>query len=255
MDHNRKRLLIDLGNSQLKWAWQPSDQASGALSHSQRAAHQDGHCAALIAAVAVTGVEQVWLSSVAGQSAERLAADLRKITAAPLFRAHSPAAMDGIVNAYAQPQRLGVDRFLALLGARARYPAQALLVVDAGTALTIDLLAADGSHQGGSIAPGLALMRRSLGRGTASLGEAVEPPTLAVDDLGRNTEQAIESGILAAARGAIELRRRQFVAMAPKLLLTGGDAQRLAVDLADAVLLPDLVLEGLARYADCLTEG
>lgn len=256
MDHHATRLLIDLGNSQLKWATQqPRAGAAIGLSCGGRAPHQDGHCAALLAAIGDQSFNQVWLSSVAGAGAERLAADLRTITTAPLIRAQSPALMDGIRNAYAQPQRLGVDRFLALLSGRARYPAQALLVVDAGTALTIDVLAADGTHLGGSIAPGLALMRQSLGRGTASLGEAVEPPRLALDQLGRDTAMAIESGILAAACGAIALRREQYAAMHARLLLTGGDAPRLADALAGAELLPDLVLEGLARYADCLDEG
>ncbi len=256
MDHHASRLLIDLGNSQLKWATQqPRAGAAISLSRAGRAPHQDGHCAALLAAIGGQAFDEVWLSSVAGAGAERLAVDLSTVTSAPLFRAHSPAAMDGIRNAYAQPRRLGVDRFLALLGGRVRYPARALLVVDAGTALTIDVLAADGTHLGGSIAPGLALMRQSLGRGTASLGEAIAPPSLALNQLGSDTALAIESGILAAACGAIALRREQYAAMDARLLLTGGDAPQLADALTGAELLPDLVLEGLARYADCFVEG
>ena len=245
------RLLIDLGNSRLKWAL----ESPKGLDRCDSAAHEGGVCSALLSVVDATAPQSIWLSSVAGPAGDRLAAQLSQRSGAPIHRARSVALIDGIRNAYAEPEKLGVDRFLTLLGARQRFPNQALLIVDAGTALTVDLLDRDGRHLGGSIAPGLMLMRRSLGRGTASLGASDQPPPVALTSWGRDTVSAIEGGILAAAHGAIALRLSQAAALDPRLLLTGGDAALLAQDFADAAHLPQLVLEGLQRYAELTESG
>ncbi len=244
------RLLIDLGNTRAKWAWQA--HAAAPLEGPQNAAHDGGRCQRLLDAIGRASVDQIWLSSVAGDAANRLQDAIRKICLAKFVRALSPTQLGGVRNAYAEPERLGVDRFLAMLGARSRYPSEALLVVDAGTALTIDLLAADGQHRGGSIAPGLRLMRHCLGSGTATLGTRTLPPTVAIEQLGATTANAIECGILGAACGAVALRMDQHSTLRPRLLITGGDAPALVACFSKAQELPLLVLEGLARYAGCL---
>jgi len=245
------RLLIDLGNTRVKWAWQAVPD--GSLVDAQGANHDVGRCAQLLTAVAEHEPADIWLSSVAGAAADSLQSAIQAACSATTTRAISPAQLGGIRNAYSQPERLGVDRFLVLLAAARRYPAQALLVVDAGTALTIDALDAHGQHLGGSIAPGLGLMRHSLGRGTATLGASADPPRVTLDQLGADTEGAIECGILSAAHGAIALRLQQLRPRQPRLLFTGGDAVALARDFAHAEQFPLLVLEGLSHYADLMT--
>lgn len=151
--------------------------------------------------------------------------------------------------AYADPSRLGVDRFLALLAASQQ--AQLQLLVGAGTALTIDALGADGRHLGGLIVPGVRLMRDAMT--TAAPGVEWHAGAFC-SDFASDTASALESGIWCALAGAVE-RSAQRLAMqagaAPVLLLHGGDAAMLAAQLAiparrDALL----VMRGLAAYLD-----
>lgn len=176
----------------------------------------------------------------------------------------SQAQAFGVINAYQQPEKLGVDRWLSLIAVWQQYHIPAC-IVDCGTAITVDLIAADGKHQGGLICPGLTLMKESLGQGTealpiseinyavgriSSLPIATLPPFLAVG-LADFTEAAIYNGTLMAAIGLIE----HVLAKQPeniRLILTGGDAELIAEHLAVASIVdPDLVLRGLL----CVLEG
>lgn len=166
--------------------------------------------------------------------------------------------MAGLYSGYRDAAQLGVDRFLALLGARCRWPDQDCLIIDAGTALTIDLLRSDGQHQGGCILPGLALMRSALAAGTERLGADIDA-TLGRElresgALADHTGLAIELGIGHAALGAIERLRCAYPGA--QMLLCGGDAPLFAEALAlPDSLHPTLVLEGLACYANCTGTG
>ncbi|NCA69732.1 MAG: type III pantothenate kinase [Sphingobacteriia bacterium] len=151
--------------------------------------------------------------------------------------------------AYADPTRLGVDRWLALVAAH-RSIDTAVLIVDAGTAVTFDLLLADGRHLGGLILPGVEMMRTSLLAGTQIPRIDAEPTDEAwATDTGR----AVAAGSL---QGIAALTSRLFDRLAveagatPRLVLTGGDAERLipAMD-RPFDLIPDLVLRGLAEVA------
>ena len=156
------------------------------------------------------------------------------------WAASQPAAL-GVTNGYHEPARLGVDRWLALLGAWRRSPSAAC-VVDCGSAVTVDILDAQGRHLGGWIAPGLQMMRAALQRDTAlplAQGPAQAEP-------GHDTNAAIVGGTLLAAVGLVEQAMRYAPASA-RLLLTGGDAGEIAQHLGRPYeLCPDLVLEGLA---------
>lgn len=251
-------LLLDLGNSRIKWAWLDRSGLSGLSS----AEHSEAGLAGLLSALTQrTGSQpqaptKVWLASVVDERASAISSHLANL-GCQVRRAHSRTRLGALRNGYVDPSQLGVDRFLALLGACSARPGLACLVVDAGTAVTIDQLAADGSHQGGWILPGLALMRRSLATGTERLGAALQASdpasahTLATIGMGRDTRSAIESGILAATVGAIEWQRARLGAERPvPLLLCGGDAAQLAVHLRQPLqLIPELVLLGLAQYA------
>ena len=139
---------------------------------------------------------------------------------------------------------------LGLVAAHAEVPGP-VVVAGCGTALTIDALAADGEHIGGLIAPSPALMRSALTAGTARLGDLREG---SVVDFAADTAAAVESGVWLAAVALVERFHARAAARwgsPPALLLTGGGADRLAALIA----LPhradrDLVLRGLARYAD-----
>jgi len=159
----------------------------------------------------------------------------------------SQAQAFGVTNAYRQPEKLGVDRWLSLVAVWQQYQAPAC-IVDCGTAITVDLINADGRHQGGLISPGLTLMKESLGQGTAALPYSETKHEFA---LANYTEAAIYSGTLIAAIGLIEhVLAKQVSGM--KLILTGGDAELIAGQLnAVSTVDPDLVLRGLL----CVLEG
>ena len=149
--------------------------------------------------------------------------------------------------AYAQPQRLGVDRFLALLAAHARGDGAAL-VCGVGTALTLDLIDAEGRHRGGRIAPSPALMREALHARAAQLPLAGGDYRPFADD----TADALASGCEGAALALIERSldaARDELGVAPRLLLHGGGSDALRARLENATHVPALVLEGLASWA------
>ncbi len=238
--------LLDLGNTRLKLAsWD-----DGHLGEVQALAHEnsdfrDGLQAWL---TLLRPGDRCWLASVAGPEITTLVASALADHGCPARRVRTRAYCAGVSIAYGEPQRLGVDRFLALLAAHARGPGPWLLV-SAGSALTVDLLDSEGRHHGGLIAPSPAHMRSAL---------AARFPALAyaggvVCDFGTDTADALAGGSLAAAAGLVERSYRRATALlgtAPRLLLAGGDGERLAecLDVASEPA-PALVLEGLAVYA------
>jgi len=147
-----------------------------------------------------------------------------------------------------EPERVGADRLLAALAAYRR-KRSACLVVDCGTAITVNAVRAGGVFVGGAIFPGLAMMARALARGTALLPAAAVPER--APPVGKNTEQAIAAGILHGAAGAVAnliIVASEVVGSDAAVFLTGGDAARLAEFLPPDCrdVMPDLVLEGLA---------
>lgn len=247
-------LLIDAGNTSLKWG-----ELDGAtLRAVGRAFHagQDMREVATQAWGELPAPERVIVGNVAG---ERFARSLRgwmKRTwrLVPEFLVPGACAA-GVTNGYKQPDRLGVDRWAALVAAR-RHTQGPACVIDCGTAITIDVLAADGVHLGGLIVPGLTLMRRSLTDGASDIvvdGEAALIEEGQARLLGNDTATAVAGGGLYAAVALID---RVLVDMRAEAgndvaaLLTGGDAPTVLPLLAGAVChRPDLVLEGLGILA------
>jgi type III pantothenate kinase len=239
-----RRWLLDLGNTRLKFA--PSDATGDA-------AALDTHDAALptqlVACLgpARTG-DEAWLASVApADVAATVAAALRDAGYA-VHRARSQARRGRLQVAYGDPSRLGVDRFLALLAASERDDGPWLLV-SAGSALTVDLLQADGVHVGGLIAP----MPDTMGEALASRFPALDVPRGEVVDFATDTGDAIASGCARAAVGLVEhawRRARARLGVEPMVLLGGGAAGLLADVAAPRMQrAPTLVLDGLAAYA------
>ncbi len=236
-------LALDIGNTRLKWGWHADGRwrATGALPVEE--------LDALPTRLAGEGApDTLIISNVAGEAiAARLAVLLAPLGVAPVW-AQAWEHQCGVRNGYREPARLGSDRWAALIAARARHPGPCL-VVNAGTAVTVDALDADGLFLGGLILPGLRPMRKALSAGTAALpdqpGEVRDFPT--------DTADAIATGLLAALAGAV-LRQHGLLAArcgaAPHLLISGGDGARLAAALPLPVEWVDnLVLEGLVRIA------
>jgi type III pantothenate kinase len=242
------RWLFDLGNSRLKCAQMRQDGSLGeviALDH-------DGSdfVAALETALPSRGelaATSACLASVASPALTAAVVDALTMRFTCISLARTQPAMAGVRIAYAAPERMGVDRFLALLAAHARAP-RAWLVVGVGTAVTIDLLTADGQHRGGRIGPSPRLMRDALHRAAVQLpasgGDYVEFAT--------DTADALASGCEGAAAGLIERSLQQARAQLgepPALLLHGGGASALQPLLPESVMASALVLEGLAQWA------
>ena len=242
-------LLIDIGNTRIKWAMSDAGSLHGADAIEHRADPATVNIMFDRIATAPTGVVA---ANVAGDRFGALVADaVRERWGVPVRFASTQPQAGSVRNGYHDFRKLGVDRWLAIIAAVDRF-AGSICVVDAGTAMTIDVVAAGGAHLGGYIIPGLDLMRRSLGDQTGNLRR------LAGDELsawqlapGHSTAEAINSGALAAVCSLIDhcvdtLCERET---APALVVTGGDAQRLIPHLGVAAHhRPQLVLEGLTLY-------
>lgn len=244
------KLLVDYGNTRFKWALFDGRLSDDALRVGGVFAHADVALRGSLAREwrALSAIDAVFVASVVAPAREdELAALVRERFGLDAQFVRSPAAALGVRNAYAEPQRLGVDRFLALAAAHARAPRLQVLA-SVGTALTIDALAADGEHLGGLILPSPALMRRAVVAGTAR----VDAREGRYRDWPASTDDGVFSGALFAAAGAIERFRgaleRRFDAQAA-LVLGGGGSDELEPLLADVERTHDLVLHGLALWA------
>ena len=237
-------LLLDLGNTRLKWAWRvpaPDAKLMSALTHAGSSKTSGVWDALFLAA----RPQKVWLASVAGTHADDLIAEIKQRWSCTVIRVRTPAQFARWTNSYEAPERLGVDRFLAMLGALELATNREVIVAMAGTALTIDVLDASGAHQGGLIVPGPSLMRASLHRGTAEL------PFVSASNaaLGRSTSNAIGAGSVRACVALIAAIAQDFPAA--KLVISGGAAAELQPGLATLapIYIEDLVLCGLRFYA------
>jgi type III pantothenate kinase len=182
---------------------------------------------------------------------ERLAAWVRERFPQADYRALTLADLPLQVNVD-QPERVGVDRLAAAVAANAlRDPARAAVVVDSGTAITVDLVDERGVFQGGAILPGVRLVAKTLHEHTDVLPEIVLRPGQPLPAAcGRNTRAALESGLFWGVVGAVKeliSRLRQQVESPPQVFLSGGDGKLIASVLRDeAEYVPHLALRGAA---------
>ncbi len=244
-------LLLDVGNTRLKWGWLQDREirATGALLHRGRAAADW-----LAGMPADAKPARVLAANVAGPAVAHALGEwaLERHGLRVTF-ALAGRSLGGVTNAYRQPEALGVDRWLGMVGAwqRVRGP---LLCIAAGTALTVDAVGADGRHLGGWILPGHALMSESLRQGTAGIARAEALAEPAYEGaFGTNSAGAGEGGgwqaLAAAAERAIGLLR-DTNGVEPAVFIGGGDAGQVAERLGrPATVGADLVMEGLAVLA------
>jgi type III pantothenate kinase len=250
-------LLIDIGNTRIKWARAEPPAANGELRLGEHSAavHANWTEQDFVQQVLNSGptAQRVLIGNVGGKRMGDLAraALLRTWQLQPQFM-QSPAAGAGIRNAYPEPANLGVDRWLGMLGARA-LEAGPVCVVSVGTALTIDGLDASGQHLGGVIVPGPDLMVSSLLKNTSEIAQRAAGGRTQEQLFADNTLGAIQQGAVQALAAlvdrAVETMQSQ-VGRAPVLLITGGASPKLRGVIRSAgTEIPDLVLRGLLVVA------
>lgn len=230
-------LLIDVGNTAIKWR----------LAHTEGLLEVGGSVSDVLSLCKAVEAER-WgaagLASVASESAAaELIAALRASGSRAVHRATAQSSCLGLVSSYAEPERMGVDRWLAMLAAHAHNEG-ALCVIDAGTAVTVDLVSAEGAHEGGYILPGADLMRRALSSETDRIEVgALDAPAIGP---GNNTQACVTAGSWRAVLGAVQ----SIMAEYPQhhALLTGGAASTLRDLGLVATVSPDLVMEGLRLW-------
>ena len=247
-------LLLDVGNSRLKWGVLDDGGIRRTGHISQENIREQG-LSALITKLP-RRVDVVRASNVAGTSfGTRLSGVIGMHCNADVHFARSEKRGWGVTNSYRQPRRLGVDRWVAMIGAWAETQS-ACLIVDVGTAVTLDALDDQGNHLGGQIIPGVDTMLESLSSATSDIPLVKAAARQSPGDLkafGRNTAAAVREGAQSAVIGAIEraIRTLQSNAYDPTIVLTGGGAARILGALDEAPLhRPNLVLHGLAHMLE-----
>lgn len=250
------KLLIDAGNTRIKWAVVNKGEwlLNGALPVAQAANlsqhFYDNLDRALLSDAEGLGasrqnIQQIWVSNVAG---DKTGQHIHAACAARQLRPHfiiAQAAQCGVRNGYAQPSQLGSDRWAALIAAW-HLTGRSCLVVNSGTATTIDALSASGEFIGGLILPGVELMQRSLCAATTlskpAQGEYVPFPL--------NTVDALFSGAIQATCGAIDRQYALLDDADASVLLSGGAAAQFLAQINLPVQMTDnLVLQGLLLIA------
>lgn len=243
-------LLFDAGNTRLKWAIAEGRRLrrTGGITHEKL--HESGFSA--LTTRLPRDPDKVLVSNVAGASfATRLCGVIGIHCRRDVHFAHTARQAYGITNSYRQPRRMGVDRWVAMIGAYSEFRT-ALCIVDAGTAVTIDAVDRSGQHLGGQILPGIQLMMEALSSDTSDIPNVRRKPAAsddAMESFASGTASAVYNGSLGAVCGAIEraLRTLRSARYRPRVVLTGGDASRILPALTvDAKHRPNLVLQGLA---------
>jgi len=250
-------LLIDAGNTRVKWALVP---------HCERSADTLGRwtVSGLVEHAQVRSLSATWrehkivhvlVSNVAGQAMrdalEQALLGALGMHPVPVEWFASAPALAGVRNSYRDPSQLGCDRFASAIGAHALFPDLPLIVATCGTATTVDAVTADGIFLGGMILPGLGLMASSLAKNTAQLPQVAEHLNVAAP-FADNTDAAIVSGCIAAQAGAIE---RAIAAHAHhqgdvQCILSGGAAALIGPHLSvPHTQVDNLVLMGLHTVA------
>lgn len=243
------RLLVDVGNSRVKWNC-AANEALGVATAVARS--DDGLPSELINAwQRLAPPMAVWAVSVAGVEFDNMLAQwVRTQWGLEVQFARPARSAHGITTRYHEPQKLGADRWVAMIGAREQAP---VCVIDCGTAITLDVLTAQREHVGGLIVPGLNLMRTSLTQRAPGIRAGLSDGADAeIAGLGLDTASGMQQGTLRAIVGAIKHCvtdiETEYGPLARQI--TGGDGKLIQSLLGDEYkYVPDLVLHGLLKVA------
>ncbi|MDA7826146.1 type III pantothenate kinase [Porticoccaceae bacterium] len=231
-------LVIDAGNSRIKWRLTDRHQIVAEGGQLTPRALEDE----IFSLSDMQPPSEIRIASVAGDKVvDWLYQQLRKQFDGPIRLAQVASTLGELSCAYEDPKSLGIDRWLAIAAAYNQYN-EPLLVIDAGSAITMDIIGPGGQHVGGYIAPGLTLMHDALWKNTSDVrvvGSGSEELWLP----GKNTQQAVNRGCLLAAVSTIESLAAQFPV---RIVITGGDAKILIQAMSlSANNHANLVLDGL----------
>jgi type III pantothenate kinase len=238
-------LELDCGNTFIKWRLldRESAVAGGVAENDQTLVLAVQECAVQLRACRIVSVRS-------DDETTSLIALLEASFAVGCCRAYPAKELAGVVNGYEQYDRLGLDRWLAVVGAY-QLSRRACLVIDLGTAVTSDFVSAEGRHLGGFICPGVPLMRTQLRTHTRRTRYDSDEAGLAIGSFtpGGSTAEAVERGCLLMLRGfvsgqlaiAAECLGNEF-----DVFVAGGDAPLVVDVIPGARVVPDLVFLGLA---------
>lgn len=235
-------LVIDIGNTLTKLAWFEKGKLTG-MSRFENPAMED-----ITGNILSRRAEKVIISEVAHAHRNAINASVSPGSRILMLDHTTPIPLSVV---YKTPESLGIDRVAAAVGAWQAFPESDMLVIDMGTAITIDRVTAAGEYRGGNISPGLHTRFRSLHDYTARL------PLVEKDDLyprfGDNTRSAIAAGVQQGIIHEINGYIHEFELSHPgcKIILTGGDAAFFVGELKSSIfVIPELVLSGLNRILE-----
>lgn len=235
-------LLIDVGNSRIKWRLIIDE-------YNDEEVTQYGLLADLATYIESLETDKIVVLLAAVNQTEQLKRLLSEYEFKAVIAADSQPSQGGIVNSYQQPERMGIDRWLAMIAAfSARTKQQGIIVVDAGSALTIDVVSACGVHLGGYIVPGLLMAQRALFLNTERViqyeeGISSEERYEKLHKLGNNTVQCVEYGVINQLIALVRQVQEEYVGY--EIFFTGGDGQLLATSIQAGTVDENLVLKGL----------
>ncbi|MCP4302922.1 MAG: type III pantothenate kinase [Gammaproteobacteria bacterium] len=249
-----RALLLDVGNSRIKWGVLDGGEIRRAGHISQERIREKG--LQVLTTKLPRRVDEVFASNVAGTSfATRLSGVVGMHCDCDVRFARSEKRGWGVQNSYTQPRRMGVDRWVAMVGAWAEIQ-DACLVVDVGTAITLDAIDESGAHLGGQIIPGVGAMATALVVATSDIPSVRPLPArkgCLMQMFARTTAGAVREGALNAVAGAVDRAIETLGAngIEAETVLTGGDASRILNALYVTPLhRPHLVLQGLAHMLE-----
>lgn len=233
-------LLIDCGNTRVKWRLVDMDgrtvsEGFGKLDQPHLFARMAGQDKAILG---------VFASTVAPEPTQKaLQGAIARITSQPVRFCWSEAVRAGLTNSYEHIEKMGADRWHAMLGAWAD-AGEGFVVIDAGSAVTVDYVSGNGRHIGGYILPGLQMMQRSLHLDTARVG--FEPSSELSSRPGTSTDQCVNHGLAWLNSALFErvINDARDCGL-DRIYLTGGDGHRYLTLGCEALFRPGLVLDGL----------
>ena len=239
-------LELDVGNSRIKWRLVTADESALLAQGHVSGFAELRHLPELDAVI-----EMVRMCSVRGGSINKKIEEwIRGDYGIDLIRADVTRSGGGVTNQYADVSRLGIDRWLAMIAGYNRTGA-ACMVIDSGTAFTIDVVDANGLHQGGYILPGLALMQSSLESNTAI--RLSDSYTEYSEKLGHSTDEAVFNGTVTALLAMIKQQGELLGEGGGRIFFAGGDAELLhgLAKLERSEIATSLVFEGLGIACPC----
>lgn len=247
------RLLIDIGNTQVKYVFHLVHEKTLATTFTEVVALEHKTFQQALTSKDFASVSEVIVANVQGNDILTAIETWAALNNIAFMQVHSQSQAFGVSSSYQKPDRLGVDRWIAMIATHKLYPAQNVLIVDAGTATTVDLLNTEGQHIGGWIMPGLQTMFDGLMNNTQKIiAEPLQAQSLA---FGVDSSACVNYGIWAMTIGAI----KEAVAQANKLItldkiiLSGGNAAQIAHIIDDdfgivVEFMPELIFHGLSSF-------